>query len=107
MAEARIVLTTVATDTDAEKIARDLVESRVAACVNIVPGLRSIYRWNGEISDEREILLLVKTTSGRVDDVRERIEALHPYELPEFVVLAPESVGADYGEWLAENTYEG
>lgn len=107
MAEARIVLTTVASEPDAERIARDLVESRLAACVNILPGLRSIYRWNGEISDEREILLLIKTTGGRIDDVRERIETLHPYELPEFIVLGPDSVGADYGEWLAENTFEG
>jgi periplasmic divalent cation tolerance protein len=52
-------------------------------------------------------LLLIKTTGSRVDEVRERLESMHPYDLPEFLVIAPESAGADYAEWMADNTHEG
>lgn len=105
MTVARIILTTVGTAEDAEKVARDLVEQRVAACVNILPGVRSFYRWKGAIADEQEILLYIKTAASRVDDVFERLEAIHPYELPEFMVIAPDTVGADYAEWIEENTW--
>ena len=105
MAVARIILTTVASTEEAEKIARDLVEHRLAACVNILPGLRSIYRWKGEISEEQELLLLIKTAASRIEDVFERLETIHSYELPEFVVIDPESMSADYAAWIEENTW--
>jgi periplasmic divalent cation tolerance protein len=107
MIDVRLVLTTVGSEAEGEKIARALVEERLAACVNIIPGLRSIYRWKGEINDAGELLLLIKTTGSRVDEVRERLESMHPYDLPEFLVIAPESAGADYAEWMADNTHEG
>jgi len=97
--KACVVLTTVAASFDAAALARTLVEQRLAACVNIVAEVRSIYRWNDGIDDEREQLLLIKTTDERVEALREALVALHPYEVPEFVVLAAETGGA-YAEWL-------
>lgn len=97
--KACVVLTTVEASFDAAALARTLVEQRLAACVNIVAEVRSIYRWNDGIDDEREQLLLIKTTEERVDALREALVALHPYDVPEFVVLPAEAHGA-YGDWL-------
>jgi periplasmic divalent cation tolerance protein len=101
--KACVVLTTVAASYDAAALARALVEQRLAACVNIVAEVRSIYRWNDGIDDEREQLLLIKTTEERVDALREALLARHPYDVPEFVVLSAEAQGA-YGAWLQEST---
>jgi periplasmic divalent cation tolerance protein len=101
--KACVVLTTVGADFDAAALARTLVEQRLAACVNIVAEVRSIYRWKNAIEDEREQLLVIKTTDGRVDALREALFAQHPYEVPEFVVLAGDAGGA-YAEWLTDST---
>jgi periplasmic divalent cation tolerance protein len=92
----RVVLCT-CPPADAERIARGLVE-RGAACVNIVPGVRSIYRWKGQVCDDAESLLVVKAAQGRVSELQEALKALHPYELPEWVVLSPD-------EWLTSAAY--
>ena len=88
----------------ATTIATVLVEERLAACASVQPGLASVYRWQGRIERAREALLLAKTTRGRLDALVARIQALHPYALPE--ILALEAVGgsAAYLDWIAEET---
>ena len=101
--ELALVLTTLGADADAAALARTLVEERLAACVNVVPGMTSIYRWKENVELEREQQLLIKTTAGRVEALAARLRDLHPYELPEFIVLDA-SASAAYGEWIKENT---
>jgi periplasmic divalent cation tolerance protein len=100
--KAVVVLTTVGASFDAAALAKSLVEQRVAACVNVLPEVRSIYRWKDAIEDEREQLLVIKTTEERVDALRDALFAQHPYEVPEFVVLDA-GVHGPYGAWLAES----
>ena len=95
-----VVLTTVGASFDAASLAKALVEARVAACVNILPQVRSIYRWQGKVEDDAEQLLLIKTTGERVDALREAVFARHPYEVPEFVVIALDRVEGPYRDWL-------
>jgi periplasmic divalent cation tolerance protein len=97
-----LILTTLGASTDAAALARTLVEERLAACVNVVPGMTSIYRWKGSVEQEREQQLLIKTTSGGVEALAARLRELHPYELPEFIVLDA-SASAAYGAWVKEN----
>ena len=97
-----IVLTTVGADFDAGALATQLVDQRVAACVNILPRVRSIYRWQGKIEDDGEQLLLIKTTDDRVEALRDALFALHPYEVPEFVVLTIDRIEGPYRDWLVE-----
>ena len=97
-----VVLTTVGLTFDAASLARELVEQRLAACVNIVPQIRSIYRWQGKVEDDGEQLLLIKTTSERLDALRESLSARHPYEVPEFVVLTMDEIRGPYREWLVD-----
>ena|SRR5688572_4780497 len=100
--ELALVLTTLGADTDAAALARTLVEERLAACVNVVPGMTSIYRWKGSVEQEREQQLLIKTTSGSIEALAARLRELHPYELPEFIVLDA-SASAAYGAWVKES----
>jgi periplasmic divalent cation tolerance protein len=97
-----LVLTTVGADFDARALARTLVEARLAACVNIVERVLSIYRWEDRVAEDGEQLLLIKTTDLRVDALREELFRLHPYDVPEFVVLPIESTSEAYGAWLVE-----
>ena len=97
-----IVVTTVGAMFDAAGLANELVERRLAACVNIVPHIRSIYRFEGEIEDDGEQLLLIKTTDERLDELRDALFAKHPYDVPEFVVMRPEQIGDAYREWLTD-----
>lgn len=97
-----IVLTTVGADFDAASLARNLVESRVAACVNIVPRIRSIYRWRGKVEDDGEQFLVIKTMSDRIDALRDALFAAHPYEVPEFVVITIDRIEGPYRDWLAD-----
>jgi periplasmic divalent cation tolerance protein len=83
-----------------ERIARALVEERLAACVNVVPGLRSVYRWQGAVETADEALLLVKTREAALERVAARVRALHPYTLPEIVALPLVSGLAAYLEWI-------
>jgi periplasmic divalent cation tolerance protein len=93
-----VALTTVADEATAESLARTLVEERLAACVNRVE-VASTYRWKGSIERERELLLVIKSTADLVERLRERIRALHTYDVPEFVVLEAAAVGSDYLAW--------
>jgi periplasmic divalent cation tolerance protein len=96
-----LVLTTLGADTDAATLARTLVAERLAACVNVLPAMRSFYRWKGNIEDEREQQLLMKTTPERLAALEARLRQLHPYELPEFLVL--DAAGSEaYLGWIAE-----
>lgn len=103
MSDAAIVLTTLGADADAVVLARTLVEERLAACVNVLPGMTSIYRWKGQLEQDREQQLIIKTTAARVAALEARLRALHPYELPEFLVLDA-AAGAAYGAWVGEST---
>ena len=98
-----VVLATCANEKEAEKLARALLEDRVAACVSVIPRMRSFYHWKGEIDSSQEFLLLVKTSRDLFPALRTQIEKLHPYELPEVVAL-PVVAGSDnYLTWLQAN----
>ncbi|HEY6446645.1 MAG TPA: divalent-cation tolerance protein CutA [Acidobacteriaceae bacterium] len=103
-AEARLVLTTAGSRDEAERIAHALVEQRVAACVNLLPGLTSIYRWHGAIESAGEILLLIKTAAQHLDALEATLRDLHSYDVPELLVLAPESASHPYLAWLVSST---
>jgi periplasmic divalent cation tolerance protein len=104
MTDALVVLVTAPTAEKAAELARALVEERLAACGNVVPGLRSIYRWEGKVQDDAEALLLLKTTRGRFEALRERVLALHPYQVPEVIALAVDAGSAPYLAWIAAET---
>lgn len=103
MSERVVALTTVARAEDGERIARSLVERRLAACVNVVPGVVSVYRWKGEVCRDEESLLVVKTRGEKIEALREALVSLHPYELPELVALPVESGHGPYLAWLDES----
>jgi periplasmic divalent cation tolerance protein len=97
-----LVLSTVGKREDAERIADALVGERLAACVNVVPGLLSVYRWKGAVQREDELLLLIKTRAERVEEMGARLRALHPYELPEMIVLPIAGGHGPYLDWIAD-----
>ena len=105
MTDKRIVLTTAGSEEEAHKIARQLVERQLAACVNIIPQVTSIYRWRGSVDEAREWLLIVKTTASAFAGVHEAIAALHSYDLPECVCLAIEDGSEEYLEWIGESVH--
>lgn len=88
----------------ARALGRSLVEERLAACVQVLPGIESIYRWNDAIEEACEILLVVKTTRARFDALQARLVALHPYEVPELVALPAVAGLPAYLHWVADNT---
>jgi periplasmic divalent cation tolerance protein len=99
-----IVLTTVPADTDGRALARTLVEERLAACVNVLAPMDSVFRWEGQVEVDREQQLVMKTAQARLAALWDRIRELHPYEVPEFVVL-PVIDGSDaYLRWIGEST---
>jgi periplasmic divalent cation tolerance protein len=104
MTDALVVLVTTPSADQAAALARALVEERLAACGNVIPGLRSIYRWEGQVQDEPEALLVLKTTRSRFEALRERVLALHPYEVPEVIALPVEVGSAPYLAWIAGET---
>ena len=104
MTELRVVLVTAPRGEPAARIARDLVDSRLAACVNIVPAVRSIYRWEGQVCDEGEDLLVIKTAAGRVDELAACVREIHPYSVPEVVALAADGVSPAYLAWVLAET---
>jgi periplasmic divalent cation tolerance protein len=106
MTNKRIVLTTTGSEAEAQKIARHLVESRMAACVNIIPQIASVYRWQGKVEEACEWLLLIKTTADGFEKIREAIAELHSYELPECVCLTVEDGSAKYLQWIADSVGE-
>lgn len=97
-----IVLTTLGADADAASIARTLVQERLAACVNVLPPMTSFYKWKGAMEEDREQQLVIKTTPERAAALEARLRELHPYELPEFIVVdATASVA--YAAWIRES----
>lgn len=99
--DVRIVFCTCPDAGTAERIARALVEERLAACVNILPGVASVYRWQGAVERADEVLLLAKTAADRVPALSARIAALHPYELPEVLAVEAGAGLPDYLQWVA------
>jgi periplasmic divalent cation tolerance protein len=95
-----VALVTVPTRAVGTRIAKALVEERLAACVNIVPGVRSIYAWKGRVCDDRELLLVIKTTRGRYAALERRVKAMHPYEVPEVIALPIVRGSSGYLKWV-------
>lgn len=104
MAEFVVVLITAPNEEEAAKIAKDIVGSRLAACVNIIRNIRSIYRWQGKIEDEGEVLMLVKTRKELFNDLQKRIRELHPYAVPEIIALPIIEGFEGYLGWLRDET---
>ncbi len=101
--EFAIVMTTTDSRESAHKIARGLVELRIAACVNIVSGVESVYRWRGTVESSQELLLMIKTRIESFEQVRCALKELHHYEVPECVMVRIEQGSAEYLAWLGEN----
>ncbi len=101
--QAVIVLTTLGADADASALARTLVEERLAACVNVLAPMSSTYRWKGSVDREREQQLVIKTSAARVAALEARLRALHPYEVPEFLVIPVEGGSDAYLGWIRES----
>ena len=104
--ETMVVLTTCGNDEDAGALARVLVERRLAACVNAVSRVTSTYRWKGEVQQDQETLLIIKTTAARLAAVEKTIREKSKYELPELIALPVEAGGADYLDWIKESVAE-
>jgi periplasmic divalent cation tolerance protein len=98
-----VILTTLPAAHDAAVLARTLVDEHLAACVNVLPPMRSTYRWEGAVHQEPEQQLIIKTTRARVAGLQDRLAALHPYDVPEFLVLAVSDASRAYGSWLRES----
>jgi len=103
MTDKVLVLTTAGSEAEAQNIANQLVERGLAACVNIVPRIQSLYRWEGKVETAEEFLLIIKTTKARSVDVKAAIRELHSYELPECIVISMEDGSAEYLRWIEES----
>lgn len=102
-----LVLSTCPDHSTAEQIATLLVEQRLAACVNLVPGLTSVYRWQGKTEKETEVLMVIKTDNTRYSELEATLQRLHPYELPEIIAVTLDNGSAEYLRWITtslENT---
>ena len=95
-----LILSTADSEELASKIGTALVEEHLAACVNIVPGIRSVYRWQGKICNDAECLMLIKSSASIFERVRLRIREMHTYQVPEIIALSLETGDADYLAWL-------
>ena len=104
MTEYIVVLITAGKEEDAAEIAKEIVRDRLAACVNIVRGVRSIYRWQGKTEDEGEVLMVVKTRRALFADLAKRVKELHSYSVPEIIGLPIVEGSEDYLRWLGEET---
>lgn len=104
MTDALLVFTTLPSADKAAELAKALVEERLAACANLIPAIRSIYRWQGKLQDEDEVLVLLKTRAEHLERLKLRILELHPYEVPEVLAVPVEFGYQPYLEWLAGET---
>jgi periplasmic divalent cation tolerance protein len=100
VSERLLVMTTVARAEDAEYLAREVVERRLAACVNLLPPITSVYRWHGDVTREEERMLLMKTRADRFDALRDLLLEIHPYEVPEVIAVPLEGGSDGYLKWL-------
>jgi periplasmic divalent cation tolerance protein len=103
MTDKIVVLSTCATENEAEKLARLLVEERLAACVNVVPGIRSYYRWQGAVESASELLLVIKSSQALFPALREMLQKHHSYEIPELLALPVLDGAPNYLHWLQDN----
>jgi periplasmic divalent cation tolerance protein len=103
MEQFRIVLTTASSHDEAKRIAKALVEGRLAACVNLVGGVESIYRWQGEVEEAAEVLLLIKTNVEKLEALETAVRRLHSYEVPEFLIFEVKGGSAAYLKWLDDS----
>jgi periplasmic divalent cation tolerance protein len=106
MTDKRIVMTTAGSAEEAQKIARHIVEQQLAACVNIVPKIESVYRWQGKVESSAEWLLLIKTTVEKFPNVRTAIRELHSYDLPECIAIVVEDGSEEYLDWIADSVVD-
>jgi periplasmic divalent cation tolerance protein len=105
MTDKVLVVTTAGSEAEAQKIAKQVVERRLAACVNIVPRIQSVYRWEGKVETAEEFLLIIKTTRARDADVQAAIRELHSYDLPECTVISMEGGSSEYLKWIEESVH--
>jgi periplasmic divalent cation tolerance protein len=103
MTDKRLILTTCGSIEEARNIARALIERQLAACVNIVPQIESVYRWQGEVESAVESLLIIKTTEEAFDRLREALTELHSYEIPECIEIVIEDGSAAYLQWIGDS----
>lgn len=99
-----LVMTNMPDATSAETLARNLVANRLAACVNCLPGVRSIYRWQGAVEETNEVTLLIKTTAERYTELEAAIRQQHPYLVPEIIAIPPTTGWPPYLQWIVEET---
>ena len=99
-----VVLTTLPSDSDGQAFGRALVDERLAACVNLLPAMESVYRWEGRVEHETERQVVIKTSRDRVVALWDRVRELHPYEIPEFLVLSIADGNEAYLRWVGEST---
>lgn len=104
MSDTLVVYCTFPDSNAAAEVARSLVGEHLAACVNLLPEVRSVYRWQDEVCDDPEVLAVIKTAADRFGDLRTRIVELHPYDCPEVIALPVEDGFADYLEWVQSET---
>lgn len=104
MTDIVLAFSTIDTEEEAAKIARALVEANVAACVNIVPKITSVYAWKGELCEEEELMLVIKTQQKRIGELKALLKELHPYEVPELIVFPVTDGLPDYLSWVLANT---
>ena len=104
MPQAVIVITTFPSNGDVAALAHTLVSERLAACVNVLPQMESTYRWQGAVDTASERQLIIKTESSRIESLKQRLSALHPYDVPELLVLAVADGGESYLRWITEST---
>jgi periplasmic divalent cation tolerance protein len=102
--DALVVLTTVSSEEDAVALVRGLLDRRLIACGTVLPGARSLYRWEGRIADEREVLVVLKTRSARLGAIEAAFDELHPYKVPELLALEVAAGNARYLTWLTAET---
>ena len=100
-----IVLVTAPDRDTALRLARGLVAERLAACVNVVPGATSVYRWEGEVHEDGEVLLVIKASPRRLDELERRIRAAHPYDVPEIVAIPTLATHGPYLDWARRETF--
>ncbi|HEY6766880.1 MAG TPA: divalent-cation tolerance protein CutA [Candidatus Sulfotelmatobacter sp.] len=103
MTHKRLILSTAGSEDEAQKIAHALVSRQIAACVNIVPQIESVYRWQGKVESSREWLLLIKTTHEKFPAVRDAIKELHSYDQPECIAMTIDDGSPEYLQWIADS----
>lgn len=99
-----LVMTNMPDAASASRLAQSLVEARLAACVNILPGMQSVYRWQGAIEQAQETVMLIKTVQGRYVELEEAIRQAHPYDVPEIIAVPPVAVWPPYAAWVGQET---